>query len=204
MDTSILIDESLANLAPCASQEKLADAIEAALRSAEEEHRAMLRRPIEEWRTQTIAQLYQRILDQKNLPTAGAVIVRGRLAELKRQDEAARDAVAVDDLLRRGRNREASSGARKSKAKPPEPKKPRAFDAVGLLQPSSKLHDGEKVFALVAHDGLITTYLDIPPGYDTRPLIARRVGVRGDMRFDAGIGGKLVLVNELEWLDDED
>ena len=179
LDTSILIDESLANLAPRASQEKLADAIEAWRRSAEEEHRAMLRRPIEEWRTETITHLYQRILDQKNLTSAAAIIVRGRLAELKRQQEAARDAVAVDDLLRRGRNREESSGARKSKAKPSVPKKPRAFDAVGLLQPSSKLHDGAKVFALIARDGLITAYLDIPPGYDTRPLIARRVGAAG-------------------------
>ena len=204
LDKSMRVDESLAKIGPRASLATLPDSVEAAIRSAEEEHRAMLRRPIEDWQTRTIAGAYQRILNQKDLPAAAAVVVRGRLDELKRQAEAANAATDVDDLLRRGRSREAKIGAGKLKTKMPESKKKRPFDAVGLLQPSSKLHDGGKVFALIARDGLIATYLDIPPGYDTRPLIAHRVGVRGENRYDANIGGKLLLVNELEWLEDED
>lgn len=198
------VDESLARLGPRASNAALPDAIEAEIRSAEDEHRAMLREPIEQWNTGSIAHRYRRILARNNLPAAAATIVRARLEELKRQEEAATAATELDDRLRRGRRRTGGSVAKKFGPNAAKPKMKRPFDAVGLLQPSAKLHDGEKVFALIARDGLISTYLAIPPGYDTRPLIAHRVGVRGEKRFDESIGGNLILVNELEWLEDED
>ena len=55
----------------------------------------------------------------------------------------------------------------------------RAYDAVGFVQPSARRVDGHKVFALIGGDGSTIAYLDIPPGLDPKPLLARRVGIRG-------------------------
>ncbi|MBV8554966.1 MAG: hypothetical protein JO116_05330, partial [Planctomycetaceae bacterium] len=63
---------------------------------------------------------------------------------------------------------------------------------------------GQRVFALIGPDGSTVAYLDIPPGLDVRPLVARRVGVRGTIHYNEDLRARLIAVRDLEPLDDDD
>jgi hypothetical protein len=77
----------------------------------------------------------------------------------------------------------------------------RLFDAVGFVQPSSRMIDGRKVYALIGREGSAVAYLDIPPGLDPEPLMAHRVGVRGRTRFNADLRTRVIAVSDLENLE---
>ncbi|WP_435017704.1 hypothetical protein TA3x_005323 [Tundrisphaera sp. TA3] len=77
------------------------------------------------------------------------------------------------------------------------------YDARGYLQASSRQVDGQKVHALIGPQGVPVAYLDIPPGIPTARLLARRVGVRGSIRFNESLGARLIKVRDLEPLDEE-
>lgn len=78
----------------------------------------------------------------------------------------------------------------------------RGYDAKGYLQASSRKVDGQKVHALIGAKGTPVAYLDIPPGIATAPLLARKVGVRGSVRFVESLGTRLITVRDLDPLDD--
>jgi hypothetical protein len=73
--------------------------------------------------------------------------------------------------------------------------------AEGLVQPSSRQVEGRRVYALIGSEGSPIAYLDIPAGMDARPLVAKRVGVRGAVRHDETLGSKLIAVRDLESLE---
>ncbi len=58
--------------------------------------------------------------------------------------------------------------------------------------------DGRKLYVLIAKDGSTVAYLDIPPGLDIDPLVAHRVGVRGEPHFNEDLGTRLITVRDLE------
>ncbi len=51
--------------------------------------------------------------------------------------------------------------------------------------------DGRKLYVLIANDGSTSAYLDVPPGLDIDPLLAKRVGVRGAAHFNEDLGAAL-------------
>jgi hypothetical protein len=77
----------------------------------------------------------------------------------------------------------------------------RGYDARGLLQASSRKVDGQKVHALIGPEGVPIAYLSIPPGISTKSLLARKVGVRGDVHFNEGLGTRLITVKDLDPID---
>ena len=77
----------------------------------------------------------------------------------------------------------------------------RGYDAKGHLQASSRKVDGQKVHVLIGPDGKPVAYLDLPPGIATAPLLTRRIGVRGEVRFEESLGTRLIKVRDLDALD---
>ena len=77
----------------------------------------------------------------------------------------------------------------------------RGYDAKGLLQASSRLVEGQKVHALIGPEGVPIAYLTIPPGIPANRLLARKVGVRGDVHFNERLGTRLITVRDLDPLD---
>jgi hypothetical protein len=77
----------------------------------------------------------------------------------------------------------------------------RGYDAKGLLQASSRQVEGQKVHALIGPEGVPIAYLAIPPGIPASRLLARKVGVRGDVHFNESLGARLITVRDLDPLD---
>jgi hypothetical protein len=77
----------------------------------------------------------------------------------------------------------------------------RGYDAKGMLQASSRKVDGQKVHALIGPQGLPIAYLTIPPGIPANRLLARKVGVRGEVHFNESLGNRLITVKDLDPLD---
>ncbi len=74
----------------------------------------------------------------------------------------------------------------------------RAYQAVGFMQPSAQKVDGRKLFVLIGKKGATVAFLDIPPGLDPRPALARRVGVRGVAHYNEELHSRLITVRDLE------
>ncbi len=58
--------------------------------------------------------------------------------------------------------------------------------------------DGHKVYVLIGKDGATLAYLDVPPGLDIEPMIAHRVGVRGEPHYNEGLGTRVITVRDVE------
>jgi hypothetical protein len=166
----------------------------------EASHRALLRAPIEQWRLDPIRQRYQALLRRVSDSASGNAI-RARLDQVGRQEEAARAAQAFQAALDRSRRRDQEVAQFLRRVAQSEEGAERPYDAEGLVQPSSRAVDGQKVFALIGPEGTTLAYLDIPPGLDARPLVARRVGVRGVVHYDENLRARLISVRDLEPLD---
>jgi hypothetical protein len=68
---------------------------------------------------------------------------------------------------------------------------------VGYIQPSARRANGRKLFALIGGEGTAIAYLDIPPGLDPEPYLARQVAVRGQASFSEDLGARLIAVRDL-------
>jgi hypothetical protein len=196
------IDPSVVSIGPPAPREGHPSAFARALAGAESEHHAALRRPVESWDLEAARRRYQALLDGTSDPSAQD-IVRMRLGRLEQQQRVAKAARGVRDQLDRSRQIDADvadSNARveDSAARP----KDQGFDAEGLLQPSSRQLDGRFVFALIGKDGKRTAFLDVPPGLETAPLMARKVGVRGTIGYSEDLDGRVIRVRDLVPLSD--
>ena len=77
----------------------------------------------------------------------------------------------------------------------------RPYDAEGLVQPSSRMVGGQKVFALIGPEGTTLAYLDLPAGLDASHLVARRVGVRGSIPYDEDLRARLIAVEDIDPLE---
>ena len=175
------------------TREKLA-AIEAG-------HREALGAPLESWDLAPIRDRYRDLLDGTADPAARAAI-QLRLDQVARQVRLSKDARDLRTTLDRSRDRDSAVSAivaRRAKA-------PRAgaepYDSVGLLQPSSKQVQGQRVFALIAADGSTAGYLDLPAGLDPSTMVGHQVGVRGEAHFDADLHARLFDVRDLEPIGD--
>ena len=154
--------------------------------------------PIEQWRFETVRAGYQALLkragDQPELEEA----LRTRLNRLTRHEQAARAARTIESILAKSHRRDSEVAAVRRDLARLERTRDRSYDAVGFIQPSARKVDGHKVFALIGGQGSTIAYLDIPPGLDPEPFLARRIGVRGQAHFSEDLGTRLITVRDME------
>ena len=173
----------------------------AALEGIEDRHRRAVAGPLESWQLGPIRDAYRDLLGRQSGPAARAA-VQARLDQVDRQARLAAEArsflAAVDVSRRRDGELSGPPGGAEPSALPKRPD----YDARGLLQPSSREADGQRLFALIGPDGATIAYLAIPPGLDATPLVGHRVGVRGAIHFDEGLNARLFDVKDLDDLGD--
>ncbi len=157
--------------------------------------------PIEKWRFETVRAGYQDLLkragDQLDLEEA----LRTRLNRLTQHEQAARAARTIESILAKSHRRDSEVAAVRKNLARLERTRARSYDAVGFIQPSARKVDGHRVFALIGGQGSTIAYLDIPPGLDPEPFLARRIGVRGQTHFSEDLGTRLISVRDMESID---
>lgn len=106
-----------------------------------------------------------------------------------------------EDALERSRRIDDKVAQIKQKLGASRTQSERSYDAKGLLQASSRKVEGQKVHALIGPQGVPIAYLTIPPGIATSRLLARKVGVRGEVHYNESLGTRLITVRDLDPLD---
>jgi hypothetical protein len=195
------IDPGFATVGPPASRIGLSPAFADALDRAEAAHRAVLVLPLEAWRLDGVAESYQALRATAATPEERA-IVQSRLDQVARQQAVGAAARRIAALADRSRRRDGELAAIHEGLGRLALEAEGPFDVVGLLHRSSILLGGRRSFAVIDADGGIAAYLEVPPGLDAERLVARQVGVRGDVRFDETLRERVVWVRTLEALDD--
>ncbi len=69
-----------------------------------------------------------------------------------------------------------------------------------MLQASSRLVDGVRVYVLIGQDGQAAAYLKIPPSLNADRYVSQQVGVRGKVAYDEDLRAKVIEVRELDAL----
>jgi hypothetical protein len=161
--------------------------------------------PIERWRFDDLRARYQALL--KSLPgEPGAErVIRNRLECLGQREQAAKAAAILQTILAQSHKRDheivelrrrlriQTSAAKRTRSK--------TYQAVGFMQSSAQKYDGHKLYLLVGPNGETVAYLDIPPGLDPEPVIARKVGVRGVAHYSEELQSRLITVSDLRAVD---
>jgi hypothetical protein len=161
---------------------------------------ATLRDPVETWRFATIR---SRLIALRDSADSGSrPEIERRLDRLSKLEASANSARSFLAIMNKSRERDAElkveRGERDENEADAEQEVP--YAAVGLLQASSRLIDGRKATALIGKNGRASAYLDLPVGVDTQRLMGRRVGVRGETRFDEKLRARVIHVSEVETL----
>lgn len=194
------IDPEFPRIGPPISRSALPPDLTAELGLIEARHRTALLGPMEGWRLGPIRSDYQALL-RRQTDSGLRAIIQSRLERADRQDAASRAARDLTEVLRQGRQRDAEfarlrAGLARASARDAAP-----FDASGLLQPSSRLVEGQTVHVLIGDDGSPAAYLLIPPSLNVAQVLSRRVGVRGDVHYDEDLHARLISVRDLEPLE---
>jgi len=163
-------------------------------------YRAVLRQPLEQWRLGPIRESYKGLLERMTDANAQAAL-RARLERVGRHADAAESARAFQALLERSRRRDREVAAIRSRLVDDERRLARPYDAEGLMQPSARKINGQKVFALIGPEGTTQAYLEVPAGLDASPLLSRRVGVRGEIQYSDSLRARLISVRDLDPLE---
>jgi hypothetical protein len=196
-----VIDPAFGSVGPPVSRIGLASGFASALDQAEASHRAVLVLPVEAWRLDAIRGEYRAVHDRAVTPEERA-IAQSRLDQLDRQmavSKAARELAALAD---RGRRRDGEVAALKRQLAELAGAAESPFETRGLLHRSSRLIDGRRAYVVIDDDGRVAAYLHVPPGLDADRLVARRVGVRGEPRFDEDLRERVIWVRTIEALDE--
>jgi hypothetical protein len=156
--------------------------------------------PIERWRFDSVRARYQAVLKSNSGDPAVKEALRVRQERLEKLEQAAKSAATIEKILAQShrRDRQVISLKRQLDRSPTEGGRSRTYEAVGLLQPSAQVLDGRKLFVLIGKTGGTVAFLDIPPGLDANPSLARKVGVRGVARYNEDLHSRLITVRNLE------
>jgi hypothetical protein len=157
--------------------------------------------PIEQWRFETVRAGYQDLLKRAGEQPELEEVLRTRLNRLTQHEQAAKAARTIESILAKSHRRDSEVAAVRKDLARLERTRARSYDAVGFIQPSARKVDGHKVFALIGGQGSTIAYLDIPPGLDPEPFLARRIGVRGQTHFSEDLGTRLITVRDMESID---
>ncbi|WP_165250931.1 hypothetical protein [Paludisphaera soli] len=152
--------------------------------------------PVEKWRLDAIREAYQSLADQAGDPERRRA-VEARLAQVAQYEKAAKAARSFVEAASRSRDLDEDFARLERRLADVERERSRAYDAVGFIQPSSRMLDGRKLFALIGREGTVVAYLDVPVGVDPAPLTARRVGIRGQSRYNPDLKARLIQVRDL-------
>jgi hypothetical protein len=169
------------------------------------DHRAALSAPLTMWRLDRIRDGYRDLAGRTSDPTLrDALNRRVRLIQLQEESSAAARRFADQAqrskgedlrLLRSLGGADETPGRLSGTAHEP-------YDATGMLMPSSKLVDGDRVYALIGTDGFPAAYLKLAPGIGGARFSGAQVGVRGPRRYDGTLRADVIDVNDLEPLSD--
>ena len=154
--------------------------------------------PIAQWRFDSVRAAYQAILKRAGDNPAVEEALRDRLARVTRHEQAAQAARTIETILARSRQRDADVAQVRHRLAAGERTRPRAYNAMGFVQPSSRMVEGRKLHALIGANGATIAYLDIPPGIDLDAMASRRVGVRGASHYNPDLSARLITVRDLE------
>jgi hypothetical protein len=173
--------------------------IVAEIERIEKLHRRVLgTQPMSEWRLDDVRASYQALLKRAGDNPAVEAAVRPLMVRVTRHEQAARGARTIEGILKESRRRDAEvAGVRQELART-EGSRTRTYSAIGLIQRSSRMVEGRRLYALVGSDGSTLAYLDMPPGIDPERLQSRRVGVHGAAHFDQDLGARLIVVRDIE------
>ena len=167
----------------------------ASIRAAERSARSV---PLESWDLGPIRGRYEAVLRRSGTDSAVRAAVQSRLDRLAQDEAAARAARDVARLLQDGDRRDAEITRLQREVIRARAREDRKFDAQGLLQPSSRRYQGQKVHALIGPEGRAIGYVQLPPGVPVARYMEQKVGVRGIVRFDEGLGARLISVRDIE------
>ncbi len=155
-------------------------------------------RPIEQWQFESARSRYQALLKRAGENSAVLEAIRLRLADLTRFEQAAAAAHQIDAILGASHGRDQEVHNLEQRLANTARAHARAFNAVGFVQPSARLIDGRKLYALIGKNGSTLAYLDVPPGLDVEPLLSHRVGVRGVPHYSEELSARLITVRDIE------
>ena len=164
-------------------------------------YRSTLRQPLEQWQLGPIRAAYIALLGRMTDPDAQAVL-RARRDRVGRHADAAEAARSFQAILERSRRRDREVAAIRSRLSNEERRLARPYDAEGLMQPSARKINGQKVFALIGPEGTTQAYLEVPAGLDPSRLVSRKVGVRGDVQYSDALRARLIIVRDLDPLEE--
>lgn len=193
--------ERLASFEPEAGEPDLPAAVNAELASIAVAYRSTRAGDPEGWDLGPIRDRYAALLRQFGTDPAVKAAVGRRLARADADAAVAAKARAVGELLRQGDQRDGTVARVGRSAALARARSDRQYDAQGLLQPSSKRYRGQQVLALIGPEGRPIGYLTVPPGLPVDRYLARRVGVRGVVHFDEGLGARLISVRDLDLIE---
>lgn len=200
-EPEVQISREFADAGPILDESGLPASLANRLARIEQDHRAILRQPIETWRLGAIRQSYEALLKGAIDPAAQAAVL-ARLDRVNRQEAVAETSATMEAVLGRSRSRDVELAEARERALPANRRQAPSHDAEGLLQISSKQANGERVFALIAASGETAAYLRLPPGLSPEPYLTKRIGVRGIVRYDETLRARVITVHELERLAD--
>jgi hypothetical protein len=176
--------------------------VAAEIRRIDAMHRAILAgQPIDQWRFDNVRAGYQSILKRAGDNRAVEEALRDRLARITRHEQAAKAARTIQKTLAESRRRDAQVAGIQKRLAAIDGSHTHTYNAIGFIQPSSRVVEGRKLHALIGSNGSTLAYLDIPPGIDVDSLETRRVGVIGVTHYNQDLGTRLITVRDVETLE---
>jgi hypothetical protein len=155
-------------------------------------------RPISQWQFHTARSRYEAIRKRADGNPAVEEAIRAKLADVTRLEQAALAAQKIDTILAASHDRDQEVSRVERRVAQATQIHARAFNAVGFVQPSARVIDGHKLYALIGKNGSTLAYLDVPPGLDVEPLFSHRVGVRGVTHYSEELGARMIAVRDFE------
>jgi hypothetical protein len=181
--------------------EKLPPAIASEIRNIEAMRRSIMAGgPIEQWQFETVTARYKALLKTSTGDAAVEEAIRVGLARVTRLEQASKAARTIQTILAEShrRDRQVEAMEHQLHSTPTGSSRSRAYQAVGFMQASAQKVEGRQLFVLIGKNGATVAFLDIPPGLDPDPLLARRVGVRGVAHYNEELHSRLISVRALE------
>ncbi len=162
-------------------------------------HREILAgQPIERWALDPVRAGYQDLLKRWGDNPAVEETLRLRLARVTRHEQASKAAREFQEVMERSRRRDAQVALLEERLAAVDIKRTVTYQAIGLVQPSSRVINGHKLHVLIGPEGQTLAFLEIPPGLDVEAIGTRRVGVRGAAHYNQELGTRLITVRDVE------
>jgi hypothetical protein len=193
------IDPSFFSASPYRAESGVSSDFSQALAKIVSRHQTELRKPIDRWDLAPIEQAYVD-LKKTGVESGDRPAIERRLQIVRHQKDAATSASRLSKLVDTSRARDRQIADLQRSAVESTGEIVGDYDVTGLLQSSSKMVDGHRVYSLLGDDGKVVAYVSIPPGLAIQPLLSHRVGIRGEGRFEESLRTRLILVRDVELL----